>query len=268
MTNDDVAFRLVAERRVFERLCDHLGALVQEARLHVTPSGIWAAPVDPANIAMIRVDIGEEGFAEFDAPAAGDEVPFTIGLAIDQFSDFIGEAGREEFVEMTFDEQTQMITLRLPAENREAEISMGAIDPEMIRKDQDPEEKDMESGLKGELYLDAGALEHGLDLADMVADHTRFDVDPERESPFHLTAEGDTDDVTIRYDSALGDGSSVDGVAQSLFSLDYLQEALSPPDTGTEVRLRIGDEWPCRIEWSFLDGEGEADVMIAPRVET
>jgi proliferating cell nuclear antigen len=163
-----------------------------------------------------------------------------------------------QLVHFELDEETRKLHIELSG----LEYTLALIDPDSIRQEPSIPELD----LTAEVQLEGSDLERAITAADMVSDHIELGVRPDEEI-FYAHAEGDTDDVMIELDRDELIAFSA-GEALSLFSIDYMLDIKSPIDSDAELTLRLGEEFPVKIEMQFADGDGNALWMIAPRIQS
>lgn len=235
-----------------ESFLSYLDPLVDESKLHFDAGELHARAVDPANVAMADITLSAAAFENYEA------ADVTLGVNLDRLEDYISMADSDEIVTLELDEQTR----KLHIEYGTFESTMALIDPETIRAEPDLPDLD----LPAEVVLEGRALDRGVSAADMVADHLRFGVDAGAEE-FTVTAEGDTDDVSL----TLGRSDLIDltpGDAASLYSVDYIKDQTSPIDADTEVRMELGEEFPMKMHLEYADGAGALTYMTAPRISS
>ena len=80
------------------------------------------------------------------------------------------------------------------------------------------------------------------------------------------TAMGDTDDVRVTVDAEECERHDTSESVRSLFSLDYLDDMTGP--MAGDVTVRVGDEFPVKMHWSYAEGHGEVTMMLAPRIQS
>lgn len=228
-------------------------SLVDETRVHLTAEGFHISAVDPANVAMLEADLAAEAFESYEFDGG------TIGVNIERLLDLCGVGDSGDLVYLELDESTRKLELEIGG----FEATMALIDPDAIRNERDLPDLD----LPARVVCEGEWLDKAVDAADLVSDHISFGADPDAKE-FWMTAQGDTDDV--RW--ALGDDelidAAVDGPADSIFSLDYLDEMTGPMPDDANVTVRLGEEFPIRLWYDLPDGVGEVEMMCAPRVQS
>lgn len=246
-------FRLIAEAEPLTDFVDALDALVDEIKLQVSPGGIRARAVDPANVACCQVDLSPDAFAEYDAD--GGEL---IGLNLARLDDVLGFADDDDLVMLDLDKETRKLNIQVEG----LDYTLALIDPDMIR--QDPEIPDLELGT--DVVMEGRDLSRGVDAADMASDHVRLLGDPDADS-VEMRAEGDKDDAALELNRDDLTPNSEIADTEGLYSLDYLKDLRKPVPADTPVRLRFGTDVPLKLNYEYADGAGDVLFMLAPRLE-
>jgi proliferating cell nuclear antigen len=233
-------------------LADALGAvstLVDEAKLRFGPDGLTTRAVDPANVGMVEIELDPEAFDSYQTEGE------LVGVNLDRLTDVVGMADSDELVTLDLDPDSRKLTVSAGG----LEFTLATIDPDSIREEPDIPDLD----LPATYVLEAGDLSRGWRAADMVGDHV--EVTAVAEDQLRVTANGDTDSVEVLLNGGdLLDGRTDETDVSSLFSLDYLSDMDSAIPSGTELSVRIGDEFPTKMQWS--DGDLSVVYMLAPRI--
>ncbi len=241
--------------------------LVDEAKLHVTDDGIYTKAVDPANVGMVEMNISSDEFGTLKIPDDKDELLLGVNLKrfTRQVQDINDEPVDTDDVEQTLhielNESTRRITMW--ATPGSMEFTLSPLDPDSIR--QEPDIPDME--LPGRVELKSTYFTHAVKTAENYGDHITVGMDGE-EDIFKMQAEGDTDDWEARLNR---DHSSVDALetatVTSMFSLDYFKDIRKGLQDDIVVAMELGQEFPIRMMFDFLDSNVSVTYMIAPRIE-
>jgi len=248
-----MSFRATIQADILDAALAPVEALVDECKIHVEESGMEIAAVDPANVAMVELDLDASAFAAYDADGG------VLGVNLERLLDVVLLADSDDMISFELDEETRKINVSAAS----LEYTLALIDPESIR--QEPELPDLD--LPATYVFEAGAFDRAVRAADLCSDHISI-VGADDET-LKFAAEGDTDDVEVTVEGAdlLSGRHGADRVA-SLFSLDYLQDMTAPLDTETECSLRVGDEFPMRLRYSLADGDVSVENMLAPRIQS
>jgi len=245
-------FQTALKGGVIRDFVSTLRAIVDEAKLTVTPDGITTRAVDPANVAMYDVQLRSGAFESYDASEG------LLGINLERLDEVLKLAKKNDLVQMTFDTSTFKLIIHIDG----VEFSMACIDPDSIRPEPDIPEMDLPISFT----LDERQVSRGVKAADMVSDHIRFRCD-ETNDTVHIEAEGDTDDVSLELTKDdLESITPAEGTA--LYSLDYVKDLSREFPKNDELSLTFGQEFPMMIEYGLADGECEVLAMLAPRIET
>jgi proliferating cell nuclear antigen len=230
-----------------------LRALVDEAKFHISPDGIQARAVDPANVAMDDIELFAAAFESYDATEG------ILGLNLERLEDVLKLANKGDLVQLSFDTSTFKLVIHIDG----VEFTMACIDPDSIRQEPDIPDMDLPISFTAE----EAKISRGVKAADMVSDHIMIRCD-ETEQAVHIEASGDTDDVDLELtnDDDLVALTAADG--EALYSLDYVKDISRKIPKNAEVTMTFGTDFPVMIEYEFADGEGKVLSMIAPRIRS
>lgn len=237
---------------VIKEFVGTLRAIVDEAKITVSPDGLHARAVDPANVAMYDVELATGAFESFDASEG------VLGMNLERFEEVLKLAKKDDLVQLSFNTTTYKLVIHIDG----VEFTMALIDSDSIRNE--PEIPNMDLPIS--FTIGEAQISRGVKAADMVSDHIRFRCD-ETEQAVFIEAEGDTDDVSFELaaDDLVALTAS-DG--RSLFSLDYVKDISKQFPKNTEIEMTFGTDFPMMIEYGFADGECNVLAMLAPRIES
>jgi len=244
-------FAATAEVDVLEDALDPVATLVNECKLRLNEDGLSIRAVDPANVGMADVDLPERAFESYEADGG------VIGVNLNRLQDVLGMGSSGDLAELRLDEATRTLHIEIS----ELSYTLALIDPDSIR--QEPDIPDLD--LPAEVAFEGSELGRAVSAADLVGDHVSMSADPDAHE-FVVAAEGDTDDVEV----ALGDEELVDADvpegAESLFSLDYLEDMTRPIGSDVIVSFRLGSEMP--VKFRYTNGEARVEHLLAPRISS
>ncbi len=224
-------------------------SLVSEARFHFKDEGLHSRAVDPANVAMVIVDIPRESF---DAYRVDEEK--TVGVDVNRVYDILKTVKKKDLVEIKIEDESHM-----KVKFGSVEYTVALIDPSAIRK----EPKIPELDLPAKIVLDAGEFKKAIQAADKIADHVIFRSD---ETGFYIEAEGDIDKITFH----MGEMELIEfnrESARSMFSVEYLKEFVKIAGSGDIVTIHLGNNYPVRLIFDVADGKLKVEYILAPRIE-
>jgi proliferating cell nuclear antigen len=231
-------------------IIDSVGILVDEAKIRVTKEGVSLKAVDPAHVAMVDLTLGKGAFDDFKA----DEGEF--GVDLEKLKDILKLAGVDDEVH-----------LKLDTTNNKLEVRIGNLTRRMSLVDvsgmTDPKVPKLE--LPATITLSVGELERGIRASEAVSDHVALSATPEE---FELTAEGDTDTVSLRLEKTMLGALKVKDKARSLFSLDYFANMVKAAKGSPSLTIHLGSDYPVRLEFEIAKGNGHVTYLLAPRIES
>ena len=239
----------VLESNIFKTILKGAICLVSEMRFRFTEEGLHARAVDPANIALVIIDIPSDSFEAYKI----NENEVVIGVDVNRLFDISKSFKSGEFVDI-FTEDSKL-TVRCG----KIKYSMDLIDPAAIRKE--PKIPSLE--LPAKIVLDAGDFKKALEFAWKVADVVEL---RSGEDGFFIEAEGDID--SIQY--GVGDAEAMElnkAEAKSMFGLDYLREFCKIAGNGDLLTIRLGTNYPARFAFDVCDGRAKVEYVLAPRIE-
>jgi len=252
---------VIVRAEVLQQVIDQLLTVVDEAIFRIGYDGLSVAAVDPANVAMVDLEVDPGAFE-----SVGDGM-FPIGINIQKLDDYVDGASGSDPVTLSYRAEKRSIEI----EHTNVEVEMAGIDPDAIRGEPDIPEVDH----RAEFDVDAKVFRDAVENADLVTDHVRFEADVDDEA-LAVSGQGDIDEIrtVIDSDDLLGANFS-EGVA-SMFSVEYLiggskggskyKGMLKPLSSGTELTGKIDDEMPVFLNYEFADGFGNVQMMLAPRI--
>lgn len=223
--------------------------LVDEGRFRIGEDGISLRAVDPADAAMVILDMDSGAFEGYSAEGDSE-----IGIDLEKLEDVLGvlRAGDTADVELR--------DSRLALSSDGFDYSMTLPDPSSIRKE--PKVPDLD--LKAEILLEGSELRRAVKAAQKVSDHIVLRTEDEL---FVMETSGDSDSMTFEMgrDDLVDLESGED--CRSLFSLDYLDDMSKAMGSAPEVRIRLGTDLPAMMDFGLAEGI-HVEYLLAPRIES
>lgn len=223
--------------------------LVDEGKFKLGEDGISLKAVDPADAAMVLLDIEREAFSEYECDEEEE-----IGMDLERLEDILGVMSGSSEVSIELGEGT----MELRSDGLDYRMTLP--DPSSIRKE--PKIPDLD--LKARIFMEGDEFRRAVKAAQKVSDHIAMKTEDEI---FVLEASGDSDSLT--FEMGVDDLIDIenDEDSRSLFSLDYLDDMSRAINKADEIRLRLGTDLPVMVDFSL--GEGvEMEYLLAPRIET
>uniref|UniRef100_A0A7C3UCB8 DNA polymerase sliding clamp n=1 Tax=Geoglobus ahangari TaxID=113653 RepID=A0A7C3UCB8_9EURY len=240
---------LIMEGNMLKAITRAMAALVSEARWHFKEEGFHSRAVDPANVAMVIVDVSRENLEAYSI----DEEK-VVGVDVNRIYDIAKSIKKNELVELQVEDET-----RLKVKFGSVEYSVSLIDPAAIRK----EPKIPQLDLPAKIVLDAGEFKKAITAADKISDHVVF---RSNETGFYIEAEGDVDKIVFHMSEAeLIEFNKAE--ARSMFSIEYLKEFCKIAGSGDLLTIHLGTNYPVRLVFEVADEKVRVEYILAPRIE-
>lgn len=245
-----MVFKAKLKADVLRNVIAATSTLVDEAKFHLTPSGLTLKAVDPAHVAMVDLTLSSKAFEEYKA------TEMEIGVELEKLKDVLKLAGSGDSVKFEYQEDAHRLVITIGNLVRRMSLvdTQGMSDPKVPNLN-----------LPNKVTLKADELLTGIRASEGVSDHVALVADPEF---FQLLAEGDNDSVDLR----LAKDQMVELVAKerskSLFSLDYFSNMIKAVGSGDALTMSLGSDFPVRMEFDIADGHGHVTYLLAPRIES
>lgn len=234
----------------FQTFIEQINAVVDEAIIRYDQDGMRIRAVDPANVAMVDVELYHTAFTEYQVEDGA------IGVNVRQIADLLEKTPDGAEVNIS----TEDFKKYSIGVNR-FDWTQGWISPSSIREEPDLPDLD----LNAEFRLPAVELRRAVEYMRFVNrnGYTSFKIDTDAPA-FVAVCEGDTDDGEYRVTESDGLQTLKLGSAHSRYSNDYLVDAVNVlPDDG-DVTMELGEEFPFKLRFSI--GEGQVEYLQAPRI--
>jgi proliferating cell nuclear antigen len=240
---------VVLNGEVLKTISKAMVSLVSEARFHFKPEGLHSRAVDPANVAMVIVDVPSSSFESY-----GVEGEFVAGIDVNRIFDISKSIKNDEIVELSITDETSL-TVKFGS----VRYSVSLIEPSAIRK----EPRIPQIDLPAKIVMDAGDFRKAIIAADKISDHVVFRTTSEG---FFIEAEGDVDRIT--FNLTKDELAEFNGQpARSMFSLEYLKEFVKVASPGDVLTIRLGNDYPGRMIFEVAAGKVKVEYILAPRIE-
>ncbi len=224
--------------------------LVPESRFRISENGLTSRAVDPANVAMVSLELKKDAFDSFSATDS------EAGVDVSKLYEILKMAKKGDTVELLMDEDQGKLEIRFSG----LKYSYNLIDPSAIRK----EPKVPNLDLPARITMKSEDFKKAIMAGEKISDHVVLRTD---EDNFYIEAEGDTDNIVFSLSRAeLIDFTST--TARSMFSIDYLKEFVKPISRSEVVTIHLGTDYPAKFEFEISGGKGRVEYLLAPRIES
>jgi len=236
-----------------------LDIVADEAKVVVSADGWRVRTVDPAHVAMVEAHLGDfvDAFERVDGRREGIAGEVPMGLDVRNLLAVVKKAKRDEVVRLAADlpndEGRDELTLEVGPMRR----VMGLRDPEEF-----PDPKVPKLDLPAWVRIRPAALLEAARAASEFTDHVRLTATPDR---LNVSGEGEYDRLSVDFRDGEGAEVRAGDRSSSLFALDYLTSFLKAVKDVEAIDLRLGTDYPLRVDWE--DDGVRGTYLLAPRIE-
>jgi proliferating cell nuclear antigen len=233
---------------IFKRIVEVISVIVSEVKYSIKEDGLHIKAVDPAHVAMVELNISPKAFGEYSASDT------ELGIDLDKLDSIIKLGKGNDEAEMVYDESSERLVVKIGNLVRRMTLLDVASMPDLkIPNLQFPARIEL---LSDDLLL-------GVRAAQSVGDYVVLTADSES---FELSA-GTQEEINQKLSKDQLSLLECKGKARSLFSLDYLSSLAKGMRSGEKLTLLLGNDYPVRIEFDILEGNGSVAYLLAPRTE-
>ena len=226
--------------------------LIPEATLRATNEGLRILDMDPANVAMVNLNIPKESFVNFELDEGKEEE--TISVSLSNLRPILKRAGKDDIVSISVIEGAR---LKLSFNNRKFEVPL--IEIEEDKKQKEPEIKPtytITTKTKELMTLlsDASIAGESISfLKEKDADQLMVKAAGDKLTKFESSVPTETVDLDTKEKIL------------SKFALEYLDKMVKTA-YGTTVKIELGNDYPLRL--NFHNDSFNVRYILAPRVES
>jgi len=242
-------FKAKLKADVLREIVSVVGTLVEEVKLNISSEGLSLRAVDPAHVAMVEMTIKAGAFEELKASNC------EIGLDIEKLREILKLARQGGILKLHHDEDKNKLVVSIDNLTRKMSLvdTAGMSDPKVPNV-----------SLQAKVTVKAEELNQGIRASESISDHIALTATPDA---FELSAEGETDSVSLKLPKDLLEGLECKDTQKSLFSLDYFSNMIKSVGASPTVTLNLGTDYPVRIEFDIAGGQGHVKYLLAPRIE-
>jgi proliferating cell nuclear antigen len=249
-------FRLkVADSKQLRDMITAISILVDEATFKLDPDGIKLRAMDPSRVAMIDFEWPKTIFEEYQA-----DTPAKMCINITELLKLLKRAGKEETVELSLDEQTAKLNIKIAGK-----YARNFTMPTLQASEEEVPTPKLTFNVK--IKATTEGLTQAIEDAQLVSDHVRLEADPEK---LVFNAAGDLMGAVITIQK--GSDTLLDLEAKepskATFSLSYLTEIIKAASQTSDIAtMEFSSDMPIKIDFQ-QPKEGRLTFYLAPRIET
>ncbi|MCK4757856.1 MAG: proliferating cell nuclear antigen (pcna) [Thermoplasmata archaeon] len=243
-------FKAKVKPEVLKEIVEIIATLVDEAKFSIEKTRLVIKAVDPAHVAMVELSISKGGFEEFKADES------ELGVDIDKVKEVLRLAKPGDDISIEHNEERNQLVFQVGNITRR----MSLVDTTGIS---DPKVPNLT--LPVVVSVRTEELRQGIRASESVSDHIALTATSDG---FEMASEGDTDSVDLKLPKDLLEELECKEEVRSLFPLDYFSNMIKAISTSTVVTMRMGNDYPVKMEFSIAGGKGEVTYLLAPRIES
>jgi len=245
----------MSDTKLLKDMITAISILVDEATFKIEPETIKLRAMDPSRVAMVDFQWPKTVFEEYACTE-----PSKMCINISEMLKLLKRAGRDEVVELSLDEKTRKLQLKITGKYTRT-FTM----PTLEASEEEVPTPKLTFNVKAKTTTNG--LSQAIEDAQLVSDHVRIEADPEK---LVLNAAGDLMGATI----TLQKGSDtlldleVKEPSKATFSLSYLSEIIKTASATSDIAtLEFSTDMPIKIDFQQAK-EGKLTFYLAPRIET
>lgn len=245
----------MSDTKLLKDMITAISILVDEATFKIEPETIKLRAMDPSRVAMVDFEWPKTVFEEYACTE-----PSKMCINISEMLKLLKRAGRDEVVELSLDEKTRKLQLKITGKYTRT-FTM----PTLEASEEEVPTPKLTFNVKAKTTTNG--LSQAIEDAQLVSDHVKIEADPEK---LVLNAAGDLMGATI----TLQKGSDtlldleVKEPSKATFSLSYLSEIIKTASATSDIAtLEFSTDMPIKIDFQQAK-EGKLTFYLAPRIET
>lgn len=244
----------VADSGLLKDVFNAISTLVDEATFDVSLEGIRLRAMDPSRVAMVDFLMQKTAFDEYNASES-----MKLCLNMSELLKLLKRAGRDESVELSFDEKTGQLKVIIKGRYMRS-FNMPTLEAA------EEEVPTPNITFNARVTLTTEGLRQALDDVALVSDHVRIETDGEK---LLMNAKGDLMGANIEIQKGSESLLSLDvkEPSKATFSLSYLTEVVKAAEaTSDVVTIEFSTDMPIRLDFK-QQYDGKLVYYLAPRIE-
>ncbi len=228
--------------------------LISEGLFQLTEDGLKLVAADPAMVALVDFKIEKDVFETYEL----DEED-KVGLNLENLYSILRRANSGDTITLELEEDESKFHIKM--ENGSTRnFSLPILN---LSEDDIPDTESLNQ-FNVDADLETAVLESAIKDAMVVGDSVTVSAD---DSSIKIVAEGDQSNVDFTITEDSEGVMEIDGSeASSMFSLDYLSSMVKAKKLSDTVELRLGDDFPMRLNFEVPE-KARLSFVLAPRIE-
>ncbi|MGC9079356.1 MAG: hypothetical protein ACP5G1_01310 [Nanopusillaceae archaeon] len=230
-------------------------SFLSEGTFRAKSDGIFLSSLDPANVAIILLDLYPNMFTEYDIEE--EEEKFTINL--EDFKKILSKVKLKEQIELRLDKNKNKFIITVKGK------TVRTFTLPLIETESEFQHDISNLDLPIKIEMDSKAFYEIVEDAKVIADELKIKADPD-ENKIIFSAEGELKDMVVELtpqsESVLSMEIPKKGTAK--YSIDYLYKLSKVAKISDTLTLKFDDEKPLWIDYRSTD-KFKFGFVLAPR---
>lgn len=234
------------------RALNSVNALVDTVPIVFEKDGLKIETVDEVNVGAVSLSLYEEAFRSYDGDGT------EIHLDIEQICQLLTNFDKDSQASIAYNDDETLVKVSVNG----YEFELATIHPDSVRGGR-------KAGVvepPAKITIKAQEIQKAMRLGDMFSEEVIIGIDNSK-GVFYINSKGDSGNMAVTYNKGDEEITFVKSKrAHGVFSHSYLYEMTKMIPGDKEISLKLGEEYPAKIEFDFADGDGEIAYGLAPRI--
>ncbi|MET1127934.1 MAG: DNA polymerase sliding clamp [Thermoproteota archaeon] len=238
------------DAKSFYNIMEALGKIVDEASVSITPESFKVVALDPAHVVLIRIEIPNEAFIEYDVEEDGAK----MGFNVETVSKILKRGKKGDKVEIEVEDDRVTWSIISATVKRFRVLNVEVPQPEVP-------EAELDFNVKVSLIVDP--FKNALKDVEAVSDTVELEA-PAEDLLIVRGVGPAVAEAKISADSPAVVEFSVKEPSKAAYSLDYLKNVISLTKVADTITLEFSQDMPLRLVFQLPVG-GTVTYMQAPK---
>ncbi|MFB6245281.1 MAG: proliferating cell nuclear antigen (pcna) [Candidatus Nanohaloarchaea archaeon] len=227
--------------------------LISEGLFQLKDDGIHLIAADPAMVGLVDFQLEKEVFEDYEL-----DEETKVGLNLENFYSILRRANSDDTITFELDEDESKFHITMEGMSTR-NFSLPILN---LSEDDIPSTDQLDFSVEAE--LETSVLEGAIKDAMVVSDSVTISADSDT---INIVSEGDQSNVDFEISGDSDGVIELEGSeAKSMFSLDYLNKMIGAKSLSDTVTLKLGEDFPMRLEFVVPD-KADLSFVLAPRIE-
>lgn len=253
------SFRFLKENsKILKNIIETLSSIIDETEFIITEEGLEIAAMDPSRICLLKLEIEDIDFDEFESDG-NTKVAFNL----DDLDKIMKRSTSNDSIEISYEQNDNKIQVVMQRENTSKKRTFS-----LKLLDIDTEEVPMENLLSIEypsmFAIDPDFIEEAIKDAEIYSEILNMKAAETEGLTF--TSSGQIGEMVYYLQAEDLLESDLKGVSEGSYSLTFLKSIMKISKITEKLEISLKSDHPLKMIFKLLEG-GELNYFLAPRVE-